>query len=337
MKVETLPSGHKRVRVYYYVDGKRKCKSITAPTAQECKKLALEFETSVKDRGLSKSLKDACISYISVRSSILSPSTIIGYKKTINNEFKPLMHVDCNLITNKDIQVCINEMSRRVSLKTIKNHYSFIHSVLVENTGKTYKVDFPKPKKKDIYIPNDADIEHLLSLCRGEEMEIIIMLGAFLGLRRGEIVALKNNDFDISKQSININKAVVFDGKKQVVKQPKTFTSYRTLDVPERLWELIQGKIDRKEKVITLSLSSITHRFTRLVDKLDCPHFSFHKLRHYFASNLVALGVADIYAMQMTGHSTQSLLKAVYQHTMSKEEQRVRELVKNNLGNKKED
>lgn len=333
MKIEILPSGNRRARVSYYENGIRKQKSFTAPTAAEVKRLVLEFEVQNAHTSASKSLKNACISYISSRSNILSPSTIIGYKKTFRNEFQELMDKDVNFISSMDLQKCINDMSLRLSHKSIKNHLGFILSVLKESTNNTYKVDLPNKIKKEDYIPDEEDVKNLIDIAQGE-MKLIIMLGAYMGLRRGEIAAITNKDVNVKNHTLDINKAKVFDGKSDIVKTPKTYSSYRTLDIPEEVWKEIEPKLEKKEKIITLSLSSITHRYQRLIKKLDCPHFSFHKLRHFFVSKMVAMGIPLLYLKKMSGHSSDSLASAVYQHIMSDEEKRVRELVKNNITKK---
>ena len=56
---------------------------------------------------------------------------------------------------------------------------------------------------------------------------------------------------------------------------------------------------------------------------------TFHDLRHLNASVMLALGVPDKYAMERGGWSTNSTLKAVYQHTFSDERKKVNDLVNN--------
>ena len=52
------------------------------------------------------------------------------------------------------------------------------------------------------------------------------------------------------------------------------------------------------------------------------PRFSFHKLRHYYASSLHALGVPDKYIMASGGWESEQTLNAVYKHAMSATQQR---------------
>lgn len=335
MKIETLKSGHKRTRVAYYENGKRRFKSITAPTLSELKILVSEFTIQAERvGGNGKTLRMCCLQYIKQRQNILSPSTIVGYKKTIKNEFKQIMDVDVGLINNFDLQYIINLMATRLSLKTIKNHYSFIHSVLVENTGRTYKVNFPPKQKQEVYIPNDDEVKKILEYVKGTRMEIPIMLGAYLGLRRGEICALTNKDVNLKNKTITINKAMVTnDQRKDVIKAPKTYQSYRTLDIPEPLYVLLKDKIEHNKPIIEVTLGIITHQFPRILEKLELPHFSFHKLRHYFISVCLKLGIPDTYTIKLSGHSAANttILKQVYQHTMDDKEREVRDLIKKNF------
>ena len=54
---------------------------------------------------------------------------------------------------------------------------------------------------------------------------------------------------------------------------------------------------------------------------------TFHDLRHLNASIMLMLGIPDKYAMERGGWSTNSTLKAVYQHTFSEERKIVDEKI----------
>ena len=48
--------------------------------------------------------------------------------------------------------------------------------------------------------------------------------------------------------------------------------------------------------------------------RLGLPHFSLHKLRHYFASSSHAMGIPDAVIMSMGGWKTEIVMKSVYRH-----------------------
>lgn len=49
----------------------------------------------------------------------------------------------------------------------------------------------------------------------------------------------------------------------------------------------------------------------------------FYGLRHHNASVMLALGVPDKYAMELMGHSTNNMLKTVYQHIFEDKQNQV--------------
>lgn len=71
---------------------------------------------------------------------------------------------------------------------------------------------------------------------------------------------------------------------------------------------------------------SITKHLERIERDLDIPQFPLHKLRHYFASQMSALGVPEADILKLGGWETDHVMKSVYRHSMiEKEEQAKRE------------
>lgn len=69
---------------------------------------------------------------------------------------------------------------------------------------------------------------------KGDPLELAVILGAFYGLRRSEVVGLKWDAIDFERKTISIRHTVVqftIDGKTQVVQEDptKTKSSCRTL------------------------------------------------------------------------------------------------------------
>jgi Integrase len=139
-----------------------------------------------------------------------------------------------------------------------------------------------------------------------------------MGLRRSEICALKVQNIDYSNKLLRIKGAVVLsDDKIWQTKTTKTLASDRVLHIPDVAYselEKFKGQ-PAATPLLTYVPSQITDSFKRLVDRCGLPHFRFHDLRHYNASMMLALNIPDKYAMQIMGHSTNNMLKTVYQHT----------------------
>lgn len=312
-KAKKLKSGNWRVLVYDYTDEnkKRHYKSITAPTKKEAEYQAAEYalnrkETSYEDL----TLKEAYERYIKSKSSVLSPSTIAGYNYSKRTYFQELMPIKLSKINAKLIQTAVNELSANHSPKTVRNAHGLLHSVI-----KTYKPNFefnttlPQPIKPDYIIPTTDEINELLKNAN-EKIRVPILLASNGGLRRSEICALTLSDF--TDLGVFVNKAAVIDeNKKVVIKTTKTVAGTRFVPLPRNV--ILEA---RQWKYFGCSPRTLSTWYDRLREKVDVPKFSFHKLRHYFASELHAQGIPDQYIAEVGGWETVEMLQKIYQHTL---------------------
>lgn len=70
--------------------------------------------------------------------------------------------------------------------------------------------------------------------------------------------------------------------------------------------------------------NSITVYLGKIEDKLGIPHFSIHKLRHYFASKMSAMNIPEEDIMRMGGWETDYVMKGVYRHSMIEKEEKAK-------------
>lgn len=66
----------------------------------------------------------------------------------------------------------------------------------------------PQKKKTKVTIPTDAEVKALLKAAIGQEMYTVILLAAYLGLRRSEICPLTWADVDLENITLSLNKAI---------------------------------------------------------------------------------------------------------------------------------
>ena len=312
-KAKKLKSGNWRVLVYEYTDEqkKRHYKSFTAPTRKEAEYMAADYALNRKEETYEDlTLKEAYERYIASKSAVLSPSTIVGYKKLSKNYFQRLMPMKLSKITAKHIQIAVNEMSADHSPKSVRNAHGLLHSVI-----RTYRPSFdfnttlPQKIKPQYTIPTTDDITILLDNAN-DKIRVPILLASQGGLRRSEICALTVDDF--TDLGVNVNKAAVVDSDKNlVIKTTKTVAGTRFVPLPQSV--ITEAK---NWQYFGMSPTVLQGQFNRLVDKSDVPHFSFHKLRHYFASELHANGVPDKYIAEIGGWETVEVLHNIYQHTL---------------------
>ena len=144
-KATKLPSGNWRIGMME--DGQRI--SITAPTKQEAERRAAAIKggASVEKRAASITLTAAIDSYIDLKSAVLSPATLRGYRGIQNHRFPSLMTRDVRSLTKQDVQLAVNAEARRVSAKTVCNAYGLIRPVLKECGVDVFGVRLPQAVK----------------------------------------------------------------------------------------------------------------------------------------------------------------------------------------------
>lgn len=330
MKAKKLPSGSWRVRVFDFTDsnGKKHYKSFTSTDSSNKGKIKAERLASeyllTKERAKRDiiTLSEAWDCYVDSRSNVLSPSTVREYRQAKKNAFLSLMNKDIYEITQEDIQIEINELSRSNAPKTVRNKHGLISAIL-----KMYRPEFvlntqlPQKTRPSLHIPTESEFEKVLDYAKSHDhqMYIAILLGALAPMRRSEICGLKMSDIDGC--TIHIQRAVVIDKDRQFVeKTTKTIAGNRFVTLPRFVIDQIKPFGD---KVIDLSPTQITDRFEHIIKACDVPHFRFHDLRHYGASLLHSMNVPDSYIMERGGWGNASSLTNIYRHALSDKSQQI--------------
>ena len=188
--------------------------------------------------------------------------------------------------------------------------FSFIQTIITSVLpDRNIHVTLPLPRPSQIYTPEDSDIKAVLKAIEGDEIEIAIFL-AILGLRRSEICAL-DYPADFEGNTIHITKGLVMDENKNWIrKSPKTPQSIRDIIIPDS----VLNKIKQKGYVYKGFPGSINKKLSKVLKDNGIPHFSLHKLRHYFASSSHALGIPDMVILRNGGWKTDNVMKNVYRH-----------------------
>lgn len=331
-KAKKLPSGQWRTLAYSHTEiingkPKRKYESFTADTKVESEMLARRFVLN-KESGTTPKITvgEAIERYIRSKEKVLSPSTIKGYMSLYNNHYKNLKPIHIDRLTSELIQKEISEEAEQSSPKSVANiHALLTASLQMFAPEKQFRVSLPKRIVKPHYIPTDEDIKTFLKTIEGMELEKAVLLAAFGSLRRSEISPLTDKDIDFEHNTITVSKAMVQDKNGAwVVKQPKTDAGRRIIVLPSFVIEKFANK---KGRLIDYTPQKITDTFTDAVKLSNLEHFRFHDLRHYQASILHALNVPDKYIMKRGGWASNTVMKNVYQHTLSDKEKEFTEIL----------
>ena len=205
---------------------------------------------------------------------------------------------------------------------------------------KVHMIPFFKPMKLKVREITADEIKALLDCTRDDPLHIVIVIAAYYGLRRSEVIGLKWSAIDFSGRTVSIKHKVLQDGSDlkgfDVI---KTKSSYRTLPlIPIVEQELIAERERQAEmkRVFGMSYNRsyeeyicvdavgelikpnyVTDHFKVILKQNGLRKNRFHDLRHSCASLLLANGVLMKLIQEWLGHSDISTTSNVYSHVDS--------------------
>lgn len=315
MTINQLPSGNYRIE--HMEKGKRYRFTLDhKPSKKEAMTILTGMmQNDITATGHNTSFEKAFHNYIDSKSNILSPATLKGYFSYFRNMPEYFTKRSIYDIDNMTVQKLINDYSVNHSPKSTRNMSGLINTVLKASRPElTLHIQLPARQKSPCYIPSDDDVKNILELAKGTKYEIPLILATY-GLRRGEICALTIDD--LNGNELTINKDMVQNQHEEwIIKPtPKTESSNRVIYLDDRTAELIR----KNGEIYSGHPNMIGRYLEKYQDALNIPHFSLHKLRHYFASVTHEMGISDIDIQAMGGWKTDYIMKTVYRQAQEKE------------------
>ena len=331
-KKNELPSGNIRIQVYDYTDdnGKKHYKSFTGSTKSEAQALATEWKNHRRELKEALSLSAACAKYIEMKASVLSPYTVTGYQTALHRIQKhPVGKIDLKVLKNIDLQRFVSDLSPKISPKSIRNTMGLISAALGVFLPKfDLNITLPAKTKPSLYTPSAYDVQLLLDHCKTQELKLAILFAAVGTMRRGEACAVTFADVDYKNRIVNVNKTMVKIGNTSewIVRQPKTYDSYRRVRLPQYIIDMIKGLDQSRETVLGLTPDQVYDRFSVALKHSGLTPFRYHDLRHYAASKMHADGIPDRYIEAIGGWKPGStVLKRVYENVIDAEIKKIEE------------
>lgn len=222
----------------------------------------------------------------------------------------------------------------------------------------------PYPRKKSkVVVFNKKELKIFLELASNDNWYLEILLALFCGLRKGEILALKISDFDLSHNTISISRQLcpnikLSDDMDNVgykienyslkTKSPKTKNSYRKFKVPSIIIEELSIRIEQinelkkcegfndndfvscQENGNPHSLSALNQYLSKLCKRNGLPPITVHSLRHMFATILLELGVPIAKISALLGHNSIHTTFEFYCEIMD-EDEKIKNFMNNNF------
>ena len=359
----TLKNG-RYYAVLNYIDagGQRKTKWIALGLPEkgnkrkaeaELARLRAEFEPPKEVGDLSSDMlfADYLLEWLEIAKGRLAVATYSSYAAMIKKPVGPYFrqrNLTLRELEARHLQMFYSEMLRKVKPNTVIHYHAIIHSalkyavktdMLVQNVAD--KVDRPKKNSFQPVFLSAEEMQKMFEALRGTKLELPVLVAAFYGFRRGEVLGLKWDAIDFERGTISVIRTVTtitLDGKQTEIEQQsaKTKSSLRTLPLIGSFREYFlqvkeaqelnkqvcgncynhkyDGFVFVDELGERMRANYLTSAFPKFLEDHGLRRMRFHDLRHSCASLLLANGVPLKHIQEWLGHSDFTTTANIYAH-----------------------
>ena len=319
----------------------------------ELARLRAEFEPPKEVGDLSSDMlfADYLLEWLEIAKGRLAAATYSSYAAMIKKPVGPYFrqrNLTLRELEARHLQMFYSEMLRKVKPNTVIHYHAIIHSalkyavktdMLVQNVAD--KVDRPKKNSFQPVFLSAEEMQKMFEALRGTKLELPVLVAAFYGFRRGEVLGLKWDAIDFERGTISVIRTVTtitVDGKQTEIEQQsaKTKSSLRTLPLIGSFREYFlqvkeaqelnkqvcgncynheyDGFVFVDELGERMRANYLTSAFPKFLESHGLRRMRFHDLRHSCASLLLANGVPLKHIQEWLGHSDFTTTANIYAH-----------------------
>jgi len=273
-----------------------------------------------------------------------SSNTISAYKRDLfqynkfiieNNRNLKIEKADYKIIRSWIVSMVNNNLSNRSINRKVSSLKSFYKFLIKTETIKfsPLKAHSPLKQSKTIQVPfSKEEINSLLDSdffnddYKGVLQKTIISFFYFTGVRRIELISIKESDISLESGTIKVmgkrSKERIIPILPKLKKSIKRYRDNKSKFLGQNISEYLFISINRKQLSEKFVYRTVNEYFKLVSPKIKkAPHV----LRHSFATHLINEG-ADINSVkELLGHSSLSATQ-IYSHTSMK---RIKEVFKN--------
>ena len=318
----------KFTKLTFEIDGVKYHRTVGYRTVSELAEKKKKIEAEIK-KSLIKKFSDIADTWQEEHNKEIQTYTQSCYRaplKDLKAEFGEYILEDITSIMFQSfLEKMANQGFAKQTIRLRKIVMKQIFDYAIYNGMTNYNpITVCKPPKKaqstTRELPSDNDIELLKANTEGL-FGLYCNLLLYTGLRREEALALCYEDIDFKKDTITINKAVIFENNRPIIRPGlKSKSGERTVPLLSPLKKIFE------EHQLTKNTGLIFHTngypmkkgefdkgFNEYKKRIGMSCTS-HQLRHYFATLCFDAQLDEKDVQDMMGHSKISLTKDIYTH-----------------------
>ncbi|MGQ0846731.1 MAG: tyrosine-type recombinase/integrase [Sporichthyaceae bacterium] len=202
--------------------------------------------------------------------------------------------------------------------------------IITRNVAALVTLPMAPPTVRPLW--NQDQLRHFLDVSKHDPLHPALVLMAYYGLRRGEVLGLRWTDIDTDAGIIRIGNQLQRIRGELIQGPPKSHAGRRTLPLLEPVAVVLEQQRERQfldrdvaglfwtdsGLVLTTSTGNpieprnVNRSFSRLCREAKLPELSPHDMRHMCATLLKDLGVPARDAMSILGHSRITMTLEIY-------------------------
>jgi len=194
----------------------------------------------------------------------------------------------------------------------------------------------PRVPFKEFTVMDESHTAWLLDALGGTKLHVPVVLAVCAGMRRGEVLALKWSDVDLTLGNLVVRRSLSQTKAGIDFKEPKSRKGHRVISLPSMAVDILQAhlgiqntrKVELGDAWRDLGLvcpgdggsmwppNRLSEEFAYLVRSRKLERIRFHDLRHSHASQLLRAGASPKVISERLGHSKVGFTLDTYAHLL---------------------
>ena len=211
-------------------------------------------------------------------------------------------------------------------LRTINNQVSALFNYAVKyydlpNNPCRKAGSIGKGKADEMQFWTKEEFDKFVDTVMNKQQSYMAFMTLFwTGMRLGELLALNVGDVDFEKRTISITKSYQRMSGRDVITEPKTPRSKRSITIPQFLVIDLQDYVnsmygvEKEDRLFPITKYYLEHEMQRGIKQSGVKRIRIHDIRHSHASMLVELGFSPLEIANRLGHEKIETTLNTYSH-----------------------